>query len=275
METNLYPVVETSKGLRIHRATCKRFKAEQQVGNVTTHRDVTELATCCKPAPSEVARQRSNSQAATADTERDAAEARIAELRQQASAGGPTTFEAAVAAVLGGADPEETADQLVANQPIPDDVDEMIASAPSYRPPTRAERVDRLNAADVERKAVREWEQGGEQGPRPETLNLDSIKADKDRPAEERIAASRALRTTRGERGTEARAEAKRAGKRGKGRKVTADELDAYVAGVRSEHPESSQSDELEYAYWIEKLAVSRPTWNAAWERVTASQTTN
>lgn len=72
-------------------------------------------------------------------------------------------------------------------------------------------------------------------------------------------------RTTRGERGLKAKAQAQKLGKRGPGRKVSDEELIAYVAKVRSEHPETNASDELEYAYWIEKLAVNRDRFNRAW----------
>lgn len=74
-------------------------------------------------------------------------------------------------------------------------------------------------------------------------------------------------RTTRGPRGVQARKEADRLGKRGPGRKVTDAELIEYAAKVRKAHPETNASDELEYAYWIEKLAISSWTrWEKAWE---------
>lgn len=79
--------------------------------------------------------------------------------------------------------------------------------------------------------------------------------------------------TSRGARGQRALAEQKRlGGKRGRdGRRITDDELDEHISTVRAEHPDSSMSDELLYARWIERLSFDRSKFVAAWERAAAA----
>lgn len=61
--------------------------------------------------------------------------------------------------------------------------------------------------------------------------------------------------------------DARKKGPRGPGEKVTDEQLARYVANVRKQHPESTSRTEFEYAYWIEKLAISSWTrWEKAWE---------
>lgn len=129
----------------------------------------------------------------------------------------------------------------------------------------------RLQAAKAEYKALKEWAASGATPPRPATPNLDALNADHAAYGEQgrtnRRAEAAAARSQRSSRGATAIAEKKaRQNKRGPGRKITADELAAYVRDVRAKHPEATMSDELEYAYWIEKLAVSRGSFAAAWE---------
>lgn len=53
---------------------------------------------------------------------------------------------------------------------------------------------------------------------------------------------------------------------RGPGRRVSPQELRDYIEAV-IDHP-GDAIDEMEYAYWIEGLAFSRPTWLARWNEV-------
>lgn len=57
----------------------------------------------------------------------------------------------------------------------------------------------------------------------------------------------------------------RRQGPRGPGRRISDEELAVYVAKVKHEHPETSMGIELEYAYWVERMALSRTRWNKAW----------
>lgn len=77
--------------------------------------------------------------------------------------------------------------------------------------------------------------------------------------------AAQLRRTTRGPRGVEARKVAAKLGKRGPGKKITDDDLVKYCVKVAKAHPETTASDELEQAYWVEKLAVNRDRFYRAW----------
>lgn len=82
-------------------------------------------------------------------------------------------------------------------------------------------------------------------------------------------AAERAqARSRRGPRGQQAIAVRKaNNNKRGRGTKVSDDALNAHIAHVQATHPESSLSDELEYAYWVLGWAFSADRFKASWAR--------
>lgn len=142
-----------------------------------------------------------------------------------------------------------------------------------------ADRAKRLAAAKAEAKQLAEYRRSGATNGRPVTPNLDAL--EREQQAAERTtsgakastpeaatspAEPKARKLSGSERGQQARAIKREKGKRGPGKKVSADELAAYVAKVRKAHPGDSRSDAMEYAYWIDLLAFSRPAWNAAWE---------
>lgn len=66
----------------------------------------------------------------------------------------------------------------------------------------------------------------------------------------------------------------KRKGGRGKGRKVTDEELAHFIQETLIQHPDTTPTVELEIAYWVEHLSISRPRWNAAWEKASAGRVT-
>jgi hypothetical protein len=117
------------------------------------------------------------------------------------------------------------------------------------------DRIERICLAKAEVEAVKAAEAAGE--PRPPTPNLDAIKEGP--PA--KVVKPRAERSER----YLAALATKKAGARGKGLKVSEDELVAYVRGVREANPAAVQNQELEVAYWLERFAVSRSRWVAAW----------
>lgn len=134
-----------------------------------------------------------------------------------------------------------------------------------------ADRAERVARAQAEHRLMGEWISGGRKGDQPATPNLDAVHAEY---ASNGAGSQRKVRTPRvvNPRRAEALAENRRLNcKRGPGRKVTDEELSAYVEKVRAEHPESDRTAELEYAYWVEKLAVSRGRWYAAWAAAEAA----
>jgi hypothetical protein len=77
----------------------------------------------------------------------------------------------------------------------------------------------------------------------------------------------RGIRRTWSERGAAGvRIKRERNEQRGPGTRVSPQELRDYIEGV-IDHP-GDAIDEMEYAYWIEGLAFSRPTWLARWNEV-------
>lgn len=132
----------------------------------------------------------------------------------------------------------------------------------------------RTIAAKGEQAALKEWQLAGAKGERPATPNYDYIAAAYLNGGQ----APKAKRSRSGGGGTRAksggprRAEADAAkaalgGKRGAGVKISDDDLRTYIRDVHREHPESSRSDEREYAYWVEKLSLTG-RWPAFWKEV-------
>lgn len=72
-------------------------------------------------------------------------------------------------------------------------------------------------------------------------------------------------RAKRTERGQQAIARHRELGKRGPGRKMTDDEMVAYIAKVKAEHPDAVWDDEVEYAYWCEGIACGRGRFERLW----------
>lgn len=140
----------------------------------------------------------------------------------------------------------------------------------SVSPSKAAEdKVVRVALAKLEHKMLQVWIKAGELPPRPTTPNLDALEAENTyRPAATAPAASTSSKTARH---LEAIARRKAEGKRGAGTKISAEELTAYVAKVRAEQPDATERGELEYAYWIERLAVNDKSWAAAWAAAQAA----
>jgi hypothetical protein len=140
--------------------------------------------------------------------------------------------------------------------------------------------VERAALAKAEWAALKAWRVSDLVGraPRPCTPNLDALNAEHAANAQGTRAATgakartpRAASTTSAPRAghsaryTEALAVKKANPKRGAGIKVTDEQLAEYVAKVRTEHPTAVAAQELEFAYYVEKLAVTRARWSAAW----------
>jgi hypothetical protein len=133
------------------------------------------------------------------------------------------------------------------------------------------DRAERLALAKAEHQALTAWNAAGQEGEKPATPNLDAMN--------EAFAAGTPLRSKRvrkqgaGRTTAPRRAQANeiaRKGARGPGRRVDDTELTSYIAGVVAENPEARMEDELEFAYWVEQLAVSRKRFYAAWADVQA-----
>ncbi len=127
-----------------------------------------------------------------------------------------------------------------------------------------------VQAADNEWKAVKAWREAGRVGDAPSTKNLDALNAAHaaGAPRSGRKAAGKKATTGKGRTTHARRAEAnaiKAQGKRGPGRKVTDAELAEYISKVKAAGHGTTGNDELEYAYWVEGLALTRVRWNAAW----------
>jgi hypothetical protein len=140
-------------------------------------------------------------------------------------------------------------------------------------------RVARLKAAEREAKALGQWKASGASNGRPATPNLDAVEAERQAGARSTTGAP-VVKATNGngtaKRGPErserhrAHVEARKAieakGTRGPGRKLPEAEFLAYVANVRAEHGAEGSRTNQEYAYWVDKLAFSKATWDKAWE---------
>jgi hypothetical protein len=177
-------------------------------------------------------------------------------------------------------DDERLADQRPvpeqAPAPVPNpDTDPAWADAVAKAdeaPVASDDRMERLTLAKAEHVALQAWVAGGKVGDRPATVNLDAMNADYAAGTRSTRKASKGKGRQVAPRRAEANAIAAK-GKRGAGRRVTDAELNLYVATVQAEHPQATRNDELEYAYWVQGLAVTRSRWNAAWATVAAGDT--
>jgi hypothetical protein len=151
------------------------------------------------------------------------------------------------------------------------DPDTDPAWAVAAEPAVIEDRAERLAKAKAEHQALTAWNAAGQEGEKPATPNLDAMN--------EAFAAGTPLRSKRvrkqgaGRTTAPRRAQANeiaRKGARGPGRRVDDTELTSYIAGVVAENPEARMEDELEFAYWVEQLAVSRKRFYAAWADVQA-----
>lgn len=140
-----------------------------------------------------------------------------------------------------------------------------------------AGRVERTALAEAEWTQLRAWRTSDlvGRGPRPCTPNLDALNADNagaQQGSRQRTTAARTSTPRPAASPAYAAAmAAKKAGKRGAGTKVTDAELVAYIAQARQERPDATGNQELEVAYWVAKLAITRSRWNAAWAEVVAA----
>lgn len=90
----------------------------------------------------------------------------------------------------------------------------------------------------------------------PEHAIIDAIVAEKAKPASRRMSPLAA----------EARAiKVASQGKRGPGTKLDPAEFATYVRNIRIANPAEPCNACMEFAYWVDKLAFSRKTWEAAW----------
>lgn len=235
-------------------------------------------------------RQRASATLA-ANTHRDARDQREANLA------------AGIGAVLAGANPEAVADAMVAdaaereqadadrNQAAADadaarELAEVQGTDAEPRDPACADLLpadhagERLALAQAEWAQLKAWRVSDlvGRGPRPCTPNLDAVNAEHNGhrgavPTADGSPAPRAARsgtpTPRANhtaRYTQALAVKAANPKRGAGTKVTDAELAAYVATVREQHPGAVRNQELEVAYYVAGLAVTRARWAAAWQ---------
>jgi hypothetical protein len=178
----------------------------------------------------------------------------LAEVLEQAAADGielhPAEVEADIMAAMAEAGPV-----AIVVEPEP----EPVADGPAY---------DTLAARD-EWRALKAWQQGGQQGDRPSTANLDAQNAahaaGTPRPKTGRKAAERKPRNPR-------RVEANTTAKQGfEARKQagvvkwTDEELAAWMRQAVADNPATTMADELEYAYWVERVAISRKRFYTVW----------
>jgi len=124
--------------------------------------------------------------------------------------------------------------------------------------------------AKAEHKAAAKAKAAGQ--PMPATPYLDELnrryQAGEKKPRKAKANGTRATRTP-DPRYVAAEA-AREAGGRGDTRKLTDDELAAYIAKVRTEHPEGTAAGELQVARHVDGVSVSLQRWNAAWKAHTA-----
>lgn len=144
----------------------------------------------------------------------------------------------------------------------------------------------RTIAATAEQKLLKQWQLDGMKGERPVTPNYDYVAAKYVAGGEGLMPKAKRVRaastggggTSRGTgkrqgRATGPRAEQAKAakeacgGKRGAGVPISDDDLRAYILQVHAEHPESTCSAEREYAYWCERLVLSK-RFNGLWSEV-------
>lgn len=149
-------------------------------------------------------------------------------------------------------------------------------------PQADTDRGKRLKVAREEQAALKDWQLGGEQGPRPDTPNYDFIAAQyvaggaKQAKRSRRMRAGVAARSssvpsTRSPRGVEA-LKAKKNELGGKvpdlGTPMSDAEMDALIIEVHAAHPESSWLDEYRYARFVDRRGVTRGRWQKAWDRL-------
>lgn len=251
--------------LLAHRPSCKRVIATKLVDQPSRH-DAVEPASCCKPAADLVTRVVAAAKAAQADPEPTGSRPTAAEAAAHRDA------KAAKEQALVGPEPKTKAN-----------LHDRVRDVPTDNPDAAADPDPRQRAelAKAEWKALQAWAKAGEQPPRPATPNLDALNAEyaagvtaeqRRRQPKGATTTRTTTRTHRDARYTEALT-AKKAGGRGAGKAVTDAELDAYVAKVLAADPDAVRNEQLEVAYWLERFAISRPRWNAAWERATAART--
>jgi len=150
----------------------------------------------------------------------------------------------------------------------------VIEATPEPTPAPEAPQAYDVMAARDEHRAMKAWVDGGSQGDRPDTANLDAMNA-------AHAGGNRGLRVRPGQREAKApRTSARRAeanarqrevgfeGRKAYAKAVTEAELAEWIATVRAAHPDTRKEDELEQAYWMEGFKVSRKRFYAAWQAV-------
>lgn len=274
-------------GTMIHRPSCKRAADK---GNLVTEDELTtwarpiKAATCCKPrfrATAAEAREASAgfARALAAENEAAAAEPSATDLlaRGEAVPGGPgACTECHHGKVWHRPKTRNRPCERCACPAFKDEATEARREAENNR-------VERLAAAKVERKAVQLWERDGKAKgePQPATPNLDAIAAEEAEGERTTVGAkhvakangngTRQVRQSDNPRVQATREASAACGtKRGPGVKVTDAELVEYIAKHRAAHPEDTLAIAREFAYYVDKLAFSGPRWAAAWAEAEA-----
>jgi hypothetical protein len=172
----------------------------------------------------------------TPAVEVEAAEDRIAELVEQARSApeAPEAPEAEVISLHGGA-----------------------VQAP-------ATDVESYSAAKVEWEALKAWRANGQQGPKPETPNLDATNEAYDSGAPRKAKKAKGATRSKSVLSPKVKA-AKDSGKRGKGKTMNEEELISYVIEQRRQYPEETSYNLKEYSWWVEGNAHGLKRWNDAW----------
>ncbi len=149
---------------------------------------------------------------------------------------------------------------------LPAVIDEAPADAPAEltEPRPATEPVERLQLAKAEHAILQAWIAKGEKPPRPATPNLDAINAEHAAGGVKTRTRTVSARPAASGRYAEALAAKKAASnKRGPGAKASAEALSALAGELSAEG--LTQAQALEVAYWVNRLAVSRNKWAAAW----------
>lgn len=126
--------------------------------------------------------------------------------------------------------------------------------------------------AQAEHRAMKAWRDGGRVGDAPATPNLNALNAahaagqprSGKRPGKKAGAGTARTMAPRRKEANQAQA-TKGFGGRSNAAAYSEPELDAYIRKVRADHPTAQRNDELEYAYWVVEIKVSRARWYKAW----------
>lgn len=133
--------------------------------------------------------------------------------------------------------------------------------------------------ASQEYRELKAWAQGGKVGPEPTAVNWRTMMAahaggNQQRRSSNKKATSAKPRTSaRRAAANKVQAEIGFEGRKAAGVvKWSDEELAAWIRKVVAEHPDTRKEDELEQAYWVERVAVSRSRFYRVWAEATAPE---